>query len=115
MGRLSDSFILSVPGAGSIDASIDVPGDFPLTLEPGAAYIIGFTYITGSTPPADSFDVDWTATLGNGQTSTARPSVVIEPNSPEGSGAGVRNGTIRGVLPLVRDITYEARIWIRQG
>lgn len=115
MGRLLDSFILGIPGTDSIDASITISGDFPLQLEPGANYNIGFTYVTGDEPPADDFDIDWTAVLGNGQSSNAQPTATFSPERPDGSGAMLRNGTVTGTLPLVRDITYTATVWIRQS
>lgn len=107
MPRALDTFVLSMPGAGGgIDAEIMIPGNFPLELEPGADYLIGFSYVTGE-EPATGFDIEWdTATT---------PTATITPNAPEGSGGQIRSATVAGTLPLVRDITYTATVWIRQA
>lgn len=105
----ADSFVLLVADA----ASISIPGDFPLILEPGSGYIIGFLYRSG-TPPAHAFDIEVAATLGNGLPSNAVPTGTFDPPAPEGQGNVLRSGTLSGTLPLVRDIHYAVRVWIRQ-
>lgn len=112
MAFCTDSFSITVIGEG-LDADITISGEFPLSLEPGANYNIGYTYVTGQ-PPATAFDIEWDVTLGNGQISSARPTATFSPAAPEGSGNERRNGTVTGTLPLVRDIHYNATVWIRQ-
>ena len=66
----------SEPIADCLKPKTECSCDFPLTLEPGANYNIGFTYVSGL-PPATGFDIEWIAILGNGLSSNARPPTLI--------------------------------------
>ena len=88
-----------------------------LSQEPGGTYIIGFLYVTGD-PAATGFDLVWSAVRGDGSSSSETPmDNVITPARPETTGGAgrFRSGTVRGTLPLIRDITYTGTVWIRQA
>lgn len=95
MAYCRDVFTLTVTGA-AIDASITVPGIFPITVLPGANYNIGFNYTVGSPPATAAFEAAWHTSGGTGT-----PTHQILPAAPvtDVMPTAVQNGTIAGVVP----------------
>lgn len=95
MAALYDMFILSIPGE-TVDASIEVPGTFPLSVMAGQNYHIGFTYRKGSPAATDLFEAIWTAS-DNGSV----PTTNISPQAPDqtGSAGQLQNGSVTGTVP----------------
>ena len=95
-----DTFILRI--IVQIDANITIPGSFPLIVEPGSNYFIGFMYITGI-PAATGWHISWTIVDDDDTMfpEAERPSVMIAPEVPEQMGnlGEIRNGTVRGTVP----------------
>lgn len=95
-----DTFILRL--VASCDANITIPGSFPIILEPGSNYFIGFTYITG-VPAATGWHIGWTIESDDGVVypDAERPSVTIVPEVPvkDNNLCGVKTGSIRGRVP----------------
>ena len=105
MAEVHDSYCLdmfTIEIVSTCDANITIPGSFPLILEPGANYFIGFTYITGI-PNATGWRVAWTLeddamnTYPDGE----RPSITFIPQVPDltGNTCEMKNGSIRGTVP----------------
>lgn len=101
MAYCLDSFMITVAG-GAQDADITIPGEFPLSINPGANYFIGFTYVPG-VPAATGWRIAWEIfdADGNGPLQNeSRPSVTFSPEVPDTDNPlMIKNGTIRGTVP----------------
>ena len=106
-----DTFVITVIGGSN--ASITIPGGFPIVLSYDSDYVIGFIYVTGE-PAATAFDIEWDAILADGTESDDTPTSVFDPTAPEGSGSETRTALVRGALPDTEGILYNGTIWIRQ-
>ena len=100
MAWCADNFSINVTGS-VVDADLTIPGDFPIRVEAGAMYFIGFTYVTGA-PAATGWTLQWEIFDDDGNelmgesspSSTIMPDVPIPENAP-----GLKNGSVRGTLP----------------
>lgn len=95
MAYCRDIFTLTVTGAG-IDASITVPGSFPLDVEAGANYIVAFNYTIGAPPATALFGSEWAVSDAG-----SVPSTNFNPQAPNRNARPdeVQSGTISGTVP----------------
>ena len=105
MPKFTDQFSLQV-GYATLDSSINT-GEVTVTPSGSQfAFSVPFTYVPGI-PAATAFQLAWSG--------EAPSSAAINPSSPQGNGAQVRNGTISGIVAPSQTTTYRGRITIVQA
>lgn len=113
MDTLGISVIASSTFMGC-EAELEVPGDFPLVVENGATYNIGFTYVTGQGPSYTEFDLSWIVRdpEGNFYTNEAKPTGKITPEAPVQNVdlCDMKSGTVSGVVPTLSPDSDNPRI-----
>ena len=95
-----DDFTITI--IASCDANITIPGSFPIRIQPGSNYFIGFTYITGI-PHATGWHINWDIVDDDRglHPDESSPSVTITPEVPGTTGnvCEVKSGSVRGNVP----------------